>query len=414
MKNSIKNFYKNNFVYSTKEKLSKITILFILALDIIVYFILIEGMNFQTSFVNQPNQKYSTSCSNIMYKNKSDLKSFNSNIYLDSFSIKSNYYYNKNGDRFSDDDLLDSRCKEIALKIIVVKKEINIKELNKKDKDLRAKASKLSSNLDYIKRTYDTVLFEKIANLNSDKSILEDEINSKNIKEKYDLIVKELDDIYKQRETLQESFENSSSVKELIAYIHSIKDFYLEDEKKAVKMYYYKIEIVTLLFLLPILLIFFYFMKKFIKDEKYILYVIFKNLLIVSLIPTLYTIFMVIYKFMPKVFISKIINFFYNLEVPFLFYYILIIIFVLFFVFIIIKIQKMFKKHNEKLKNNEIRKIKSYNQSLCNQCGNKVYYTTMNYCPCCKNVLQIECKSCKKSTINGLAFCQNCGGNLKE
>jgi len=62
------------------------------------------------------------------------------------------------------------------------KKEIDIKEINKKDKELKEKISKLSSNLNYIKLTYDTVLFEKIANLNSDKSILEDEINSKNVK----------------------------------------------------------------------------------------------------------------------------------------------------------------------------------------------------------------------------------------
>jgi len=179
-------------------------------------------------------------------------------------------------------------------------------------------------------------------------------------------------------------------------------------------MYYYKIEIVSLLFLLPILLIFFYFMKKFIKDEKYILYVIFKNLLIVTLIPTLYTIFVIIYKFIPKVFIAKLIQALYDFDVPFLFYYILIIIFVLVFVFVIIKIQKMFKEYNERLKNNQITKIKSYNRSLCNQCGNKVYYTSMNYCPCCKNVLKIECKTCKKSTINGLAFCQNCGEDLKE
>jgi len=122
MKNFIKNFYKNNFVYGTKEKLSKITILFILVLNIIVYYVLIEGMNFQVSFVNNPEQKYSASCSNVIYKNKSDLKSFYSNIYFDNFSIKSNYYYSKNGDKFSDYALLDSRCKELESKISAVKK----------------------------------------------------------------------------------------------------------------------------------------------------------------------------------------------------------------------------------------------------------------------------------------------------
>lgn len=42
MRNFFKNLYDNNFVYSTKEKLSKLTIFSIIVLNIIVYLILIE------------------------------------------------------------------------------------------------------------------------------------------------------------------------------------------------------------------------------------------------------------------------------------------------------------------------------------------------------------------------------------
>ena len=154
-------------------------------------------------------------------------------------------------------------------------------------------------------------------------------------------------------------------------------------------------------------------MKKYLKDEKYILYIIFKNLFFVALIPTLYTIFLIIYKFLPKVFLSKVIEFFYNLDIPFIVYYILVVVFVVIFAIIIIKIQKKFKEDNEKLKNNKISKIQFYNQNLCNSCGNRVSYVSMNFCPICNNRLNIECKNCKSFTINGMNFCQNCGEDLE-
>ncbi|MCT7471207.1 hypothetical protein N5T90_09995 [Aliarcobacter cryaerophilus] len=70
MKGFIQKFYKNNFVYGVKEKLSKLTILFIVILNIIVFNIILEGLSFQTQFVNSPSNKYPFYCKNIMeYKN---------------------------------------------------------------------------------------------------------------------------------------------------------------------------------------------------------------------------------------------------------------------------------------------------------------------------------------------------------
>ena len=68
----------------------------------------------------------------------------------------------------------------------------------------------------------------------------------------------------------------------------------------------------------------------------------------------------------------------------------------------------------KKLKNNKISIYDSYNKNICNICGNKVDYIFMNYCPCCKNQLKIECKVCNKQTISVLDFCMNCGNNIKE
>lgn len=153
-------------------------------------------------------------------------------------------------------------------------------------------------------------------------------------------------------------------------------------------------------------------MKRYIKNEKYLLYVIFKNLLIVALLPVIYQIFSIIYKFLPKIFIEELIEFFYNFKIPFVVYYILIVVFIVIFTFIIIKLQRYFKSKNESSKKSKITRVKFYNTSSCIECGNKVSYLSMNFCPICKNRLNIECKKCSNYTIYGLDFCKNCGEKI--
>lgn len=154
-------------------------------------------------------------------------------------------------------------------------------------------------------------------------------------------------------------------------------------------------------------------MKRYLAKEKYILYVMFKNIFIISLIPTLISIFSLIYEFLPKIFLEKLMQFFYELEIPFIVYYFVIIIFVFIFGFLIIKVQKRYKENNNKLKNNSISKVESYNKNICNSCGNSVDFKTMNFCPCCQNQLKIECKFCQHKTIKGLTYCSNCGQGLE-
>lgn len=115
MKEFIKKFYKNSFVYSTKEKLSKLSILLIIILNIIVFNIIIEGLNFQTHFVNSPSNKYPYFCTNIIKnENISDFDSFsNSAYYIDS----NNLYYAE--DILKNKNDLDSRCIEIEKELLL-------------------------------------------------------------------------------------------------------------------------------------------------------------------------------------------------------------------------------------------------------------------------------------------------------
>lgn len=405
MKNQIKNFFSNNFVYKGKEKLSKLTILSLIILNILVLFILDKGIDFQTRVLNNPMIKFPYDCRDI----------FTYNLNVDDFN---NYIYNAqnyNSKYQNIKDLeLDSRCSLIFEKISLIKNNIDIKSLKKKNDELSNKSYELNNQISYLKENYNTLLFEKISNQEADKSIVEGNLTAQNIKEKYENLSLELEKIIKEKDDLSNKFKEENLVNDLSSYINSNKTSVLNDIKKVEKYYSIKYEFVILLFLIPLVLIFFYLMKNYLKKDKYILYIIYKNILVVTMIPTLISIFSLINIFIPKIFLEKLLMFFYNLEVPFIVYYFAIAIAILLFIFIIIRIQKRFKEENEKLKNNKISIYDSYNKNICNICGNKVDYIFMNYCPCCKNQLKIECKICNKQTISVLDFCMNCCGGVVE
>ncbi|WP_226800788.1 hypothetical protein [Aliarcobacter butzleri] len=127
MKNQIKNFFSNNFVYKGKEKLSKLTILSLIILNILVLFILDKGIDFQTRVLNNPMTKFPYDCRDI----------FTYNLNVDDFN---NYIYNAqnyNSKYQNIKDLeLDSRCSLIFEKISLIKNNIDIKSLKKKNEEL--------------------------------------------------------------------------------------------------------------------------------------------------------------------------------------------------------------------------------------------------------------------------------------
>ncbi|MDK2091236.1 hypothetical protein [Aliarcobacter butzleri] len=121
MKNQIKNFFSNNFVYKGKEKLSKLTIFSLIILNILVLFILDKGIDFQTRVLNNPMTKFPYDCRDI----------FTYNLNVDDFN---NYIYNAqnyNSKYQNIKDLeLDSRCSLIFEKINSIKKCKNRSELD--------------------------------------------------------------------------------------------------------------------------------------------------------------------------------------------------------------------------------------------------------------------------------------------
>ena len=407
MKEFIKKFYSNNFVYNGKEKLSKLTIMFIAILNIFIFITIGLGIDFQVKVLNSPTVTYPYKCRDVL--NNNDISDFRQYFYTK--EKYDDYYYEENYQGIKDLQE-DSRCVLLNEKINLVKKEHNIKELISSSNKLLNNQSKIDSELSYIKENYNTVLFEKMSSQTQDKSIIKDDLSTQNIKEKHDSYIKAFEEIKKEVEQLNNNFAKSKSVEELVSYVSTNKEQINQDIESMNKSYSIKRELVTLAFLLPLVFVFFYMMKRYLTKEKYILYILFKNILVVSLIPTIISLISLVYELLPKMFMEKVLRFFYELEVPFVVYYFVIVIFIFIFGYLIIKLQKKFKEENNRLKNNSITKVESYNKNICNNCGNRVDFNTMNFCPCCQNKLKVECDSCHHMSIKGLDYCSNCGKNV--
>ena len=146
MKEFIKGFYKNNFVYNGTEKLSKLTIFFIVLLDILIYSTLNLGIDFQTRVLNSPSVTFPYKCRDVI--NSSNIDDFNQYFYSkDSYN---NYYYDNNYQEIKD-SLIDNRCDITNKKVDEVKKEHDIKQLIATKNQLLNTENKINNELYYIK-----------------------------------------------------------------------------------------------------------------------------------------------------------------------------------------------------------------------------------------------------------------------
>ncbi len=397
----LKNKYKKNLVYNGKEKLNKITIFFILILNIIVFNVLTSGISFQTNFLNNPHTKYPYYCKSM----------FNS----PNIDINSLYYYNTNNDFYNSklssvtDEIkrqeLSSECNTLNNKIANLKAELNIKKLFDEQNFLTNLISKEEQKLNNFRNTYNTALFENIANVqNSD--IL-------NKKTEYNNITSVLERNKKQLEDLNNNFNNNEKIKSFNIYLNKNKDILNHNYETSINNYYLIKSFIQIIFSLPLLILAFILTRHYLRKDKYIHYVISKNILFVISLPIIYNllifafnIFKIIYDLLPKTFLNFIVNIFYQYHLSFLLYYLLMGILIGIIGFIIVKIQRRSKNLEVKSK---IAFDTLIERDCCFQCGKKVNYVFMNFCPYCKNELKSKCHSCGEETINKLNFCYKCG-----
>lgn len=386
-------FFEKNFSYKGKESLSKLTILFIIILDISVLITVMLGVDFQVKVLNNPNVIFSYKCTST--PSVSALDSFN------------NYYYKRTIDYKSYSTIrkeqLDHRCKTIHEYLEIVRAKQPLKHLKTMHKQRSKEIQEVTRQLDNISARYNTALFENISEQTSQNS------NTLKVKKQYDAYVLKLSQLKQAQEKQSYDFKMSSEVQALKDYIGLHKNDIQQESKHLKKLYSIKQELLTLLFLLPLLFLAFLMMRRYLVQEKYMWYVLFKNIVFVILIPTFISLISLIFLLLPKVFFERLMQFLIQIEIPFIAYYIAVALIVVLFGMIIVKIQHYHRNRLEQMKKNSISKIDNFNKHLCNNCFAHVNYVHMNYCPNCQNQLKRPCVFCGKNTITDLDYCMKCG-----
>jgi hypothetical protein len=113
VKKLIKDFYISNFIFKGKEKLSKLSILAIIFLDIFVLGSIYEGIDFQTKVINTPDVKYPYECREFITYD-AVIDDFNNYLY-------SSYNYDTKYQDIKDLEI-DKRCNLIFEKVSLIKK----------------------------------------------------------------------------------------------------------------------------------------------------------------------------------------------------------------------------------------------------------------------------------------------------
>ena len=201
-------------IYIRSNRLMVFSILAIIFLDIFLLGTIYQGIDFQTRVINSPTVKYPYECRDVLTYNSS-IEDFNNYLYGSGYNYDLKYQEIRNLE-------VDERCNLISEKISLIRKEINIDDLKKRDQQLYDNEYSLNNQISYLKANYNTILFEKMSNQDSDKSIIKieniqvaspmqksdkpiikDNITSENIKQKYDLLNKEIEKLSKEKENLK-------------------------------------------------------------------------------------------------------------------------------------------------------------------------------------------------------------------
>lgn len=380
----IKEIYQNNISFKEKNsivKLTKLSILILIILNIIVYNMINFGIeHFQYRYLkpSDPIFKYNYDCISYIKDTKEDnfgsLNFYKSNAY-------SKYKYSSLDQQIYDNSIE----REIELKINKLKGIENF--------ELR-----FEHLLDYrcveLENKLKEIIYKNIAE--------EFKLKEKNLFENKKI---EAIDKIKGLLKLGEEFKQNEFVKNIVQYALDNQEI-LKEYEILEKKYEIKYKFFTLVISTPLVVLFFMLMYKNNIKGNYSQYIINKNLLFVASIPFVIHLIDFIKIFIPNLLIEKILVYIFRLidyiPLVFLLYFFTFILTIV-ATFLIIKLQ------NRKKNISKFKFIKFYNKNICANCNNNVNYIEMNYCPICSIKLKDKCLECNSFKIIGTECCYKCG-----
>ncbi len=390
------NFSKNTKIlkddlFSFKnEPLTSLSIFFLIILDIFIFTNISIGIEAETSKSPKAYTYYPSNCSSHFLDSKESYQTFTPKSY---FTNRTN---------------TSELCKELYTYTDKVTKTKEFKENKEKEKSLNKQLSNNNKTLKDLTNKYNTQLFEKIASVQQDATLLQVQNRYRHLEAENKSIQRQLDSIT--------PLTKLSGYAEYKAFVEKNKELF-KTQSKDYRFWQPFYEYGHLLvFVLPILiislLIYSNTKKKELHDKAYnpVIKIISVHVSVLLSLPIIFYTLNLVYHVIPKTLLKKIIDFLYEIGLMAILNYITILIAILIFGYIIYFIQKR-STQNKKISNDK-NKQKNISFSKCPKCLNRVDFSKP-YCPHCSNQLLAECPECHKQTLKDLNFCQHCAFSLK-
>jgi predicted RNA-binding Zn-ribbon protein involved in translation (DUF1610 family) len=389
VKGLLTNSYAKTVKISETESLNKVSLGFIILIDIFIFINIFSGLQFAANIIPANYE---------IYPCKSDFYISNTaNIYKDNI-----YKANRNTLDFkprTSNNLpykIAPICLEYQDKFNNLRNQLapSYQKINQLGNDINIKNSETNK----LKQQYDSALLEKIADQKKENSI--NDKSADEIKTRIDQLDKDNQDINSEITKAQNSIADNQLFRD---FINFVRDKQFEVNKDFNDIYFwYEIQVLVaqIIFLLPIILVTLLLHRFSIKKEWNLLGLIFWHIFLITLIPVIYQIFNFIQFGLIFGLIFGAISQIFSGFLIFGTYGLIIIIPLVGFG--LIKITQKFV-FNEKIQSqNRIQKMK------CIHCSRKLRIDD-NFCPFCGTDQFQNCTNCNKQTYKYQKHCKHCG-----
>ncbi len=386
---------KNDLLNFKDEPLSGLSIVLLIILDIFIFTNVMIGVEAETAKVPRPSYHFPSSCTKHFENVQNSYEAFD------------NYAYGKSRAAHLRPQL-NSYCKELEKKIEAFTLGKEFKQNYKLIQNIKDKKRQNKRRLSQISQQYNTRLFERIAQMQNNKELL-------NAKHEYDELILDNKNLDKELQAIA-PVSSLKAYKTYVNYLKENRDAFKEEKKSYTFWQPFKAYGHMLIFILPLLLLFGFFYRRAkikqiaLKEYNPIVKIISTHISLILILPLFWFTLTLVYHVLPKTLLLSIINFLVDIGFISLLNYLAIFLVVAFLGSLIYWIQKRtLKRKQEVLYKKDFQKLLSWSQ--CFECEYKVDYTKP-YCPFCGVALHTKCTECGEEINKHEAYCSFCSAKV--
>lgn len=383
------------------EPLSKLSLVVIIALDIFILTVILEGLHDHTRQLTAPYEYVPNTCQEVFIRDnwsEVNLLSRLQKVVLTDYNSSSYRYENQLRDLATDP--MHPLCRQMFNQIKQIAEDKTLKDLFIQRQALFKQKSQLTKSFKQSKDVYDTTLLENIAN----KKSREPGALSSSISEHTSAIEKVTFQITNTEAKLLSS-PRVNAFQQTIINDDPSRQQLIKDFKEFQFIYPLKKLGWQMLFMLPLFLVFYLWAGRSVKKAHSIQTLVSTHLLVVVSIPIFLKVADALLDLIPRHFLKDFFNLLESLHIVAIWHYLVIFISVGAALLTIYVIQ-------QKIFNKQRVQQKRLMKGACFQCGSRLPELTSS-CPFCGTGLLMECNSCQQQTYRCADFCKQCGASMK-